>query len=182
MQAMRLAHGSHPGLLAAEAASWWGAERHADVHLVVAGGVALPAHRCLLAAASRLARRLLADLPPHAAPITVHLPEVGATEARLLLQLLYTGTATVQVSMECPGRRCFQLGTRLSPGLALWRAAAFIHPPSWRIRERSPGGGLRGAPCAAEREVLGTGRGGAACRGQGQPASSPSPGQTPSRD
>ncbi|KAE8738366.1 hypothetical protein FOCC_FOCC016163 [Frankliniella occidentalis] len=94
---MRLAHdGSHPGLLAAEAASWWGAERHADVHLVVAGGVALPAHRCLLAAASRLARRLLADLPPHAAPINVHLPEVGANEMRLLLQLLYTGNATVQ--------------------------------------------------------------------------------------
>ncbi|KAJ1527467.1 hypothetical protein ONE63_007442 [Megalurothrips usitatus] len=93
---MRLAHGSHPGLLAAEAASWWGAERHADVHLVVAGGAALPAHRCLLAAASRLARRLLADLPLHAAPVTVHLPEVGAREMRLLLQLLYTGNATVQ--------------------------------------------------------------------------------------
>lgn len=93
---MRLAHGSHPGLLAAEAASWWCAERHADVHLVVAGGVALPAHRCLLAAASRLARRLLSDLPPHAAPVTVHLPEVGASEMRLLLQLLYTGNATVQ--------------------------------------------------------------------------------------
>lgn len=96
---MRLAHGSHPGLLAAEAASWWGAERHADVHLVVAGGVSLLAHRCLLAAASHLAHRLLADMPPHAAPITVHLPEVGANEMRLLLQMLYTGNATVQVGI-----------------------------------------------------------------------------------
>ena len=84
----------HSEHLAAELVSWWRLERQADVLIVVEHGRRpLPAHRLVLAAASRLARRLLAEQPAASGPVTIHLPEVRAAEMRLLLQLLYTGRA-----------------------------------------------------------------------------------------
>lgn len=101
---LTLHYGKHHASLFDEVHQWFDAESHADLALVCGGGTSgggtttcLRAHRLVLASASPLIHRLLADRPHNeAATVTIHLPDICPRHMRHMLQFLYTGQASVQ--------------------------------------------------------------------------------------
>lgn len=94
---LTLHYGKHHTTLIDEIRTWFDGECFADVALVCEGKETLRAHRLILASSSPLIKQVLQETPTAESPVIIQFPGVRAADMRVLLDLLYTGQAHVQV-------------------------------------------------------------------------------------
>lgn len=89
----------HPSL-ADEVRQWFDSENCTDISMICERGEILHAHRLVLASASPLIKKLLKEEHfPLGSPVYIQFPDVKMFQMKTILNILYTGQASVPVSL-----------------------------------------------------------------------------------
>ncbi|CAH1153723.1 unnamed protein product [Phaedon cochleariae] len=95
---LTLHYGKHHATIVDEIGTCFASSSFADMTFVCDGGATLSAHRLVLASASPLVRRILAEAAHAQAPSVVLMPGIKSAHLRHLLDFLYNGQACVKSS------------------------------------------------------------------------------------